>query len=226
MPNTVRRLAGGVGQAAAISAAVVLVTSMATGWLYWIRAGVAPWPGPRLQDALPLDELPGHASVPLAAYLAVFALAAALLGLVARLARLGRMAAGLSLATGTWLWLLLVDVFSLYVVRQVPVALALRLALGLSPVYLAAAMAGVAGAVFGRPTRARPVTPRLLAWLAALGGLVALASALLPHSSLASGLSGWLAPAVASPVAQVLLVPVGVMLLITATGLVRRNVRA
>jgi lysyl-tRNA synthetase, class II len=226
MDNTMRRSAGIVGQVAAVTVAVVLVTSMATGWLYWIRAAVAPWPGPRLQDALPLDELPGHDGVPLAVYFAVFAVAAVLLGLVARLARLGRMAAGLSLAIGTWLWLLVTDAFSLYLVRQVPLGQAVHSALALRPIYLAAALAGAGGALLGRGTRSRAITPRLLAWLVALSGLVDLASALVPHSSLTAGIPGWLSHGAASPAAQVLLVPVGVMLLITSRGLVRRSRRA
>ena len=36
---------------AAMVPAIVLVTSTVTGWLYWVRAGVARWPGPRVATA-------------------------------------------------------------------------------------------------------------------------------------------------------------------------------
>src|SRR3981081_2301582 len=105
---------------AVVAVAIMLVTAVAIGWLYWLRAGVAHWPGPRLADALPLDELPGHDGVPLVVSRAGFALAGVMLGLVARAMRLNRLTAGLSLAVGMVVWLLVVDVFCLVVVRQVP----------------------------------------------------------------------------------------------------------
>ena len=87
------------GRAAVLTLAVIGVTVVATGWLYWLRASVAGWPGPRVRDTLALDELPGHDSVPLVVYVLVFALAGLILGLVARAARLDRLAAGLGLAS-------------------------------------------------------------------------------------------------------------------------------
>ena len=65
----------------------------------------------------------------------------------------------------------------------------------------------------------------MLAWLTAAGGVVVLIAALLPRSTLAAGL-GWLAPHAASRAAHVLLVPVGMLLVITSRGLLRRNRRA
>ncbi len=208
----------------AVILAIMLVTSLATGWLYWLRAGVASWPGPRVADALPLDELPGSDGVPLAVYLAVFAVAGVMLGLVARAMRLGRLTAGLSLAAGTGLWLLAVDAFCLFIVRQVPAGAALQAAVRLQPVYLAAALAGAGGALLGRG--ARPgggLTPRLLASLVAAGGLVDLLSALAPHSRATLGLLAGFGPYAVFPATHVLLVPVGVLLLITSRGLRRRN---
>ena len=206
--------------------AIVLVTSMATGWLYWVRAGVAHWPGPRVADALPLDELPGHDGVPFVVYLTAFALAGLMLGLVARVARLDRLTAGFGLAAGTWVWLLLVDMICLLAVRQVPAGEALRAAAKLQPLYLAAAMVGAGGALLGRGSRHGGMTPRPLAWLVATGGLIDLVSALFPHLGPTVGLLERLAPRVVSPAAHDLLVPVGVLLLITSRGLIRRNRRA
>jgi lysyl-tRNA synthetase, class II len=222
MDNTRRRPLRLAGRAAAVIAAVLLVTTLATGWLYLVRPHVLGWPGPRVADALPLDELPGTDGVPLAAYLAVFAVAGGLLGLAARAARLSRLTAALSLAAGTGVWLLAADALSLFVVRQVPAAQALHDAVRVQPVYIAAALAGAGGAVLGRPGRAGGLTPRLLGWLVAGAGLADLASALVPRLG---GLA-WLAPPVLSPAAHILLVPSGVVLLITARGLARGSRRA
>jgi lysyl-tRNA synthetase class 2 len=210
---------------AGIILAIMLVTTMATGWLYWLRASVAHWPGPQVADALPLDELPGHASVPFVVYLAVFAIAGAVLGLVARAMRLDRLTAGLGLAAGTGVWLLMVDAFCLFVVRQVPFSEALRSAARLQPVYLAAAVAGAAGALLGGRARPGGLTPRLLGWLVAAGGLIDLTSALVPHLGLNFGVLAGFAPQV-SPAAHILLVPAGVLLLIASRGLARGNRRA
>ena len=223
------RPAAAAGRAAAVIAAVLLVTTMATGWLYLLRPHIMAWPGPRVADALPLDELPGTDGVPLAGYLAAFAVAAVLLGLVTRAARLSRLTAALSLAAGTGAWLLTVDAFSLFVVRQVPAGQALHDAVRVQPVYIAAALAGAAGALLGRGGRgSRPggLTPRLLGWLVAVAGLIDLVSALIPRLGGALGLLVRFAPQVVSPAAHILLVPAGVVLLLTSRGLARGNRRA
>ena len=211
---------------ASMSAAILLATSMAIGWLYLLRAGMAHWPGPMVANALPLDELPGTDGVPLIGYLAVFAVAGALLGLAARAVRMDRLTAALSLAAGTGLWLLAVDAFCLFVVRQVPLSQALRAAVRLQPVYIAAALAGAGGAVLGRGGRPGGLTPRLLGWLVALAGVADLLSALIPRLGGTLGLLVRVAPHVVTPAAHILLVPAGVLLLITARGLARGNRRA
>jgi lysyl-tRNA synthetase class 2 len=226
MGRQLRGAAGLVLRVIAVPVAIAVVTSLVTGWLYWLRAGAAGWPGPRVADALPLDELPGHDSVPLLLYLAAFGVAAVALGLVARALRLDRLTAGLALAAGTGLWLLLADAFCLLVVRQVAASEALRLAARLQPVYLAAALAGAGGALLGRRVRSGGTTPRLLSWLVAAGGLIDLVSALVPRTGPALGVMVRFAPRAVFPAAHVLLVPAGVLLLITARGLSRRNRRA
>jgi hypothetical protein len=170
MDKRLRGPAAIVLRAAVVIVAIMVVATVATGWLYWLRANVAHWPGPAVADALPLDELPGHAGVPVVVYLAVFAVAGVMLGLVARGMRLDRLTAGLSLAAGTGVWLLVVDAFCLFVVRQVPAGEGLRAAASLQPVYAAAALAGAGGAVLGRGARPGGLTPRLLGWLVAIGG--------------------------------------------------------
>jgi lysyl-tRNA synthetase, class II len=215
-----------VARVVALALAIVLMACAVTGWLYWIRAGVAHWPGPVLRDALPLDELPHHDDVPLVVYVAAFGIAGAPLGLLARRLGFDRLSAGLILATGTGMWLFLVDAFCLFVVRQVPAPAAFRAAAGLQAIYLAAALAGAWGAVLGRSTPAGRDGRILLAWLVAGGGLLDLVAALHPRAGPALGLLERLGPAVVRPAAHVLLVPAGVLLLLTARGLARGNRRA
>ena len=150
-----------------------------------------------------------------------------MLGLVARAAGLDRLTAAWALAAGTGIWLLAVDAFSLLVVRQVPAADALRAAARLQPVYIAAALAGAGGALLGGSGRRGGMTPRLLAWLVAAGGLIDLVSALFPRPRAGPRASlARFAPGVAGPAAHVLVVPAGVVLVLTSRGLVRRNRRA
>jgi lysyl-tRNA synthetase class 2 len=208
----------------ALALAIIFVTSIATGWLYWARGAVAGWPGPHVTDALPLDELAGHDSVPLMVYLAAFGIAGVALGLLARALRFDRLRAGLFLACGVGTWLLLADAFSLVIVRQVPAGQAIRAAAGLQPVFLAAALAGASGAVLGRNVRSNHVP--VLAWLVAAGGLVDLVSALFPRAEVPPWLMVGFATGVVQPVAHVLLVPAGALLLIAWRGLARRNRRA
>jgi len=206
--------------------AIVMLTSAATGWLYWVRPAVAGWPGPRIADAMPLDELPGTDGIPLIIYVGVFAIAGLILGLVARTVRLDRLTAAWLLAAGTGGWLLAVDTFCIFVVRQVPSGAALRTAAGLQPVYIAAALAGAGGALLGRNERATGIPSRLLAWLVAAGGLIDVASAAFPRPGPTLGALEKLLPGAVMPATHILLVPVGVLLLITSSGLARRNRRA
>src|SRR3979411_114767 len=110
----------------ALALAIIFVTSIAPGWLYWARGAGAGWTGPHVTDALPLDELAGHDSVPLALYIAAFGIAGVALALLARVLRFDRLRAGLFLACGVGTWLFLADAFSLIIVRQVPAGQAIR----------------------------------------------------------------------------------------------------
>ena len=212
-------------RACVLTLAVIGVTAVATGWLYWLRASVAGWPGPRVRDTLALDELPGHDSVPLIAYVLVFALGGLLLGLVARACRLDRLAAGLGLAIGVGGWLVVADAASLFLVRQTSMGSSFRAAAGLQPVYLAAVLAGAGGALLGRPTAGWSMR-RLLTWVVAAGGLIDLVSALLPRHHAVLGFVERIGPGVVMPAAHAALAPAGVLLLVGSRGLARGNRRA
>jgi lysyl-tRNA synthetase, class II len=218
-----RALLSAVARAAGLAIAIVVVPVVATGWLYWVRAAVQHVPGPRVRDALPLDELAVHDSVPLVIYLVAFACAGGLLGLSVRALRMTRLVAGLSLTVGVTIWLLLVDTISISVVRQIPYGTAFQYAVGLQAVYLAAILCGAAGAAFGRSS-INSDSVQLVKWGIAAGGLVDLLAALFPPPGSHGGRAGGSGPLASG--AHVLMVPVGVLLLIGARAAARGNKRA
>jgi lysyl-tRNA synthetase, class II len=215
-------------RAVILATAIIVVTTLTTGCLYWVRAAVASWPGPKVREVLPLDLLAGHDRVPLVVCIVAFGLAGVALGLVTRALRLSRLAAGLSLALGVGAWLFATDAVCLFIVLQEPLPAALRAAAGLQPIYLAAVISGTCGALLGRSgSRARPVRmARLLALMVAAGGLVDLISALFPRPGQALGVVEQYGPGLVHPAAHVLVVPVGALLLIASRGLARGNRRA
>jgi lysyl-tRNA synthetase class 2 len=210
-----------------VAAALVLalcVLIAATGWLYLVRPS-APHIGTPIADTLPLDELSGHAAVPLGVFLAVWGIAALLLGAVARWARAERLTAGLLLALGVGAWTYLVTGVSILVVRQIPGHEALHAAAGERAVYLPAALAGGAGALFGSSsTSARPRAPLVLAWLVAAVGGLGILDAVLPEHRHA--LVSALAPERIHGLSKAVVVPLGVALVVVARGLARRQRRA
>ena len=127
---------------------VVLVATAATGWMYVLHPSL---PGPRLGEALPLDELSRHAAVAIAWYAAVWAVAAVLLGLYARWAGIERLTAALALglAVGSWSYFQLG--VSVAVVRQVSLRSALDTAVHVHASYVAAAAVAIASAILARP---------------------------------------------------------------------------
>lgn len=203
--------------------AALLVTAAATGWLYTVAPGSA-LPGPRLAEALPLDELAHHAGVPLLLFAAVWSAAGALLGLIARSTRLDRLALGLLLALCVGACQYVADAISIAVVRQVPVQDALDRAAGLPAVYLAAALAGLGGALLAHPREGRARIPDVLVVAVAVAGALDIARAVLPggHDIVVTGL----APDAVVSVASALGAPVGIGLLLAARGLGRRQRRA
>jgi len=213
-----------VGRAgfAAITGLAVLVA--ATGWLYLLRPQ-AQLPGPRVGDALPLDELARHSAVPLGVFALVWAAAGLLLGLLARLARLERLTSALVLTACTGAWCYLVTAVSILIVRQVPADSAFDAASRLRAVYLPAALAGLAGALTGRRSgSARPWAPPFLAAGVAAAGVLGVLEGILPHHG--RSLVDTLAPAGVHPIMRSLVAPAGLALVLAARGLARRKRRA
>jgi lysyl-tRNA synthetase, class II len=199
------------------------VVNGAYGWLYLI--GPSRWiPGPRIGDALPLDELPGHAARPLVVFVGVWVVAALALGLSARVVRLERLRAALLMALGVGFWAYLETGASIAIVRQIPAEDAFRAAAAVRAVYVPAAVVGLAAALVGRARPpARPRSPFILACLTVIAGLLGLLDAVLPERS--QTLLAQLAPGV-HPLARALEGPLALALLYVAPGLARRRHRA
>jgi lysyl-tRNA synthetase class 2 len=196
----------------------------ATGWLYLVRPA-APRVGTPIADALPLDELSGHAAIPLVVFLAVWTIAALLLGAIARWSGAERLTAGLLLALGVGAWTYLVTGLSILITRQIPGHEALHAAAGERAVYLPAALAGGAGALFGSSsTSARPRAPLVLAWLVAAVGGLGILDAVMPEHRQA--LVAALAPERIHGLSKAVVAPLGFALVVVARGLARRQRRA
>jgi lysyl-tRNA synthetase class 2 len=196
----------------------------ATGWLYLARP-VAQVPGPVVHDALALDELSHHGSVSVGVFIAVWAVAAVLLGLVARWAHAERLTAGLLLALGTGAWLYVLNGVSILVVRQISAHEAFHAAAAEQAVVIPAALAGLGGALLGHTnSRSEPRARIVLAWLVAGVALLAAFDALFPEHrrSLVTALD----PAHVHGLAKALVAPLAAGLVFAARGLARGNRRA
>src|SRR6185437_12225087 len=168
----------------------LLIVVAAPGWLYLIRPHVRA-PGPIVHDALALDELSHHGSVPLVVYLAVWGVAAVLLGLVARWLRVERVTAGVLLGVAVGAWLYALNGVSILVVRQIPAHQAFHDAAAEQALVIPAVLAGIVGALVGR-SRA-PGAPRsrvAFAWLVRGVAVLAIVDEILPEHrhSLITGL--------------------------------------
>ena len=206
---------------AAAAPAFLAVLVGATGWLYLVRPSL---PGPRVGEALPLDELSRHSAVPLLWFVAIWGSAALAVGLVARWARIERATAAVVFGLAAAIWAYLQSGVSIAVVRQVPLRDALDAALGVHAVYLSGAVVAIGAAALARP-RARSVrAPLLVAFVVAAGAALDLMHALLPGDD--TGLLRSLTPDAVGPLSRAAGVFTAVALLIASRGLARRRRRA
>jgi lysyl-tRNA synthetase class 2 len=196
----------------------------ASGWLYILRARTMLG-GPRVGDALPLDELPRHSAVSLPTFLAVWGIAAVLLALLARWARTERLTAALLLAGAVGAWAYAATGTSILVIRQIPAADAFHAATPLRAVWLPAVLAGIAGALICRQrSTSRPRAPFVLAIVVAAAGVVAILATILPVHERPP--VDWLTPHQVHPLAHALIASLGIALVVVARGLARRKRRA
>ena len=185
-------------------------------------------PGPRIGDALILDELAGHSQVSIWLFLLVWGVTGLLLAALARAIRLERLQAALVLAIGGGAWLLVLTAISLYVVRQFPASVAFHLAARTKTVYVPAALAGLFGAVLGLPmTRTdRRRVHSIFALLVGAAGVLDVISAITPELGRRLRLLTRVAPHAIPGLASATVVPVGVVLVLSARGLARGSRRA
>ncbi|MFL5926152.1 MAG: bifunctional lysylphosphatidylglycerol flippase/synthetase MprF [Gaiellaceae bacterium] len=200
---------------------VVLVATAATGWMYVLHPSL---PGPRLGEALPLDELSRHAAVAIAWYAAVWAVGAVLLGLYARWAGIERLTAALALglAVGSWSYFQLS--VSIAIVRQVSLRSALDTAVHVHASYVAAAAVAIASAILARPKTGVARAPFLVAAVVALAGALNLLHAILPGRD--SGILHSMTPDAVGPLAHAAGALAAIAMLVAARGLARRRHRA
>ena len=214
-----------VGRITAGGILAFIVVIAAQGWLYELRG--ATLVGPRVRDALPLDELPRHDSVSLLLFVAVWALAGITVGLLVRRARIERLTAALLTALVSGAWLFVTTWVSLVVVRQVANRQAFHAAIHVPALYLAAGLIGLGSAVFGRTASKRSRrAPLVLSALVAAAGILDIASAVTPELAERMKLLEHVAPNFVPGVASALIVPTGLALIVLARGLKRRRRRA
>ncbi len=210
----------------ALILAVVITAISAIGLLYWLRQPTASWPGPRVQNALPLDGLPGHGSVPLVVFFGVLGLGAIVVALCSRALRVDGVTIALVVAAGIGLWFYLSSAISLFIVQQSSLDAAFVASRGLTSIYLAAALYGAAVAFSTHPRagehRLTPLIPSAIGLL----GMINLLAGSLPGPIDHFGLLGDLLVAPASPLARTLQVATGLLLVICVGGLGRRSRRA
>jgi hypothetical protein len=108
-----------------------VVAAAATGWLYLVRPAV---PGPRIGEALPLDELSRHAASPVLWYVVVWLVAGAILGLLVRWSGADRLTAAVVLGGAIGLFEYLQSGVSISIVRPISMRSALDAADTLKPV--------------------------------------------------------------------------------------------
>ncbi len=196
----------------------------ATGWLYLARP-VVHVPGRAVRDALALDELSKHSTVSILLFLAVWGVAAALLGLVARWAHTERLTAGLLLALGTGAWLYVLNGVSILIVRQISAHEGFQAAAAEQAVVIPAALAGLGGALLGRSnSHSEPRARIVLAWLVAGVALLAAFNAVFPEHG--RSLITSLDPTHVHGLAKALVAPIAAGLAVAARGLARGNRRA
>lgn len=212
-----------VARALAMALAVVVVTSATFGWLYWLRPALRSVPGPHVLDALPLDELPGHAAVSLLLYVLSFGAAGAILGLTARLLRLHRVGAALAIGVGTAIWLYATAAVSIFIVRQVGFGLALGASMQLEAIYLAAGLCAAGGALVAhRPDRGEG-SIAVISTAVTLLGLIDVVEGSLPLSDLRHGIPNLLSLAETTALSRTSSIVVGVLLLLSGHALGRRS---
>ena len=207
--------------------AAVAVVLGAIGLLYLLRPATNGWPGPGIPETLPLDQLAHHDAVRLPVFVLVWGAAGLALGALAYVTRIERLTAGLIAAFLTWGLLFSTTALSIFVVDQVPSRIAVYHAWRTAAIYLAAALAGLAGASLGRRRASiSSRAPLILGAFVAVSGILDVVSAMIPGAGAGLATIENVTPNVVPHLARALVVPTGIALVLLARGLRRRWRRA
>ncbi len=207
---------------AALPPILLTVMTAACGWFYVVRAtGI---PGPRVAEALPLDELAKRSSAPLLWFTLVWLGAGLILGYAARWARLRRSVAAFVLALAAGFFLYVTTGVSLAVTRQVSLRAALHVTERMGAIYLAAAVVGLAVALVARPAAGARGSPAIVAAIVAAAAALELLHSMLPGG--ADALVRDLTPDAVGPLSRAAGTFAGLVLLFASRGLARRRRRA
>jgi hypothetical protein len=136
-----------------VSLSIATVLS-ATGLIYLVRQ--IRTGAPQIQDALPLDELSGHAQVDLLLFLAVWIAAGAALWVAVDATRISAHDALPVLTLTLFLTAYVLAAISIFVVRQIPLANGFVAALATPSIYLATLPAALPSALRAAAERKRP----------------------------------------------------------------------
>jgi lysyl-tRNA synthetase class 2 len=226
MDESIRRGVVATGRVLTVVVSVMALSSAAIGILYLLRGPTAGWPGPRLFDVLPLDELPGHADVPLILFAVTMAVAGLLAGGVASALGFDGFAISLSVGVGVGVWLYLSSALSIFIVRQVSLVNAIDSTRNFPSVYLAAVLYALASAALAHRHRREQWLTRLVPAGVGILGVITILVATLPDSPGDRVPLGGLLTGADSSVARTIGVAIGVVLLLCARGLGRRSRRA
>ena len=224
MPESSRVI--GIARFTALSLITIVTITVSFGWLYLLQGPTMHWPGPRVNDALVLDELAGHSSIPLLVFLLTICLGASVIASVARALCFDGIKIALVTGAIAALWLYLASSISISIVRQIPVDDALRAARGLEPVYLTAAVVAIAIAVIAvHPTGENGLT-RFIPGSVAVLGLLDFFVGTLPRTPDDGGPLIGIFTGPISPGGRTVEISIGVLLVLCARALSRRSHRA
>ncbi len=221
-PNSVRAVA----RVSAMALALIVLVTVSIGWCYWLRGLTSNWPGPRITDALPLDELPGNSSISLLVFTIVVALGGVCAGKLSKALHFDGFAIALSVGLAVGAWVYLTSAISIFIVRQIPLDLAFDSTRDLQPAYVAGALFSLGVAFTARRPSGDQWLTRIIPSSVGILGVISMLIAALPNSVIERVALGGLFTGPSAPFTRTVEIVIGIVLLICARGLTRRSRRA
>ena len=205
---------------------LLVLPTAAIGWLYLLRPATANWPGPRVTDALPLDELALHQNVSVILFALATVVAAAGAGLIVRALHFDGFGISIAVGVGVGAWLYLATAISLYTVRQDTLDEAFDLAGNVKSVYATGVVFALFAAFFARRRSGALWIDRLLPSIVGLMGAMSVVSATLPRTRPVERILGGIFDGAATPAGRTIEIASGVLLIASSRSVARRSRRA